>query len=304
MRHSNFYLKNQRHQKSNQAFLSCDVAMSDSNKASAPPGATAHDETMSTANDDQAALIEQSTSPLTRAPKRIAAAQTVCNERNAKGKPCHGFLKQMHTGGQMSQEHLRGEDVPYKCQTCGTVYTGAPQGHLRDPEKQTRYIEKELAAILRAAGGTLPAFERPQKAALPSSPEAKTPTSTFALSLASTNDSHTSKAQPSIGGAPVNETLAERNALFLAAEAARPQPYTRRKSKLFSRTTPTAHSTSGQDSSAEADAHRPAAEAQAATGFASAAPLSPSAATASPVSGAETIADLAPDASTEQANDA
>ncbi|HEV2765239.1 MAG TPA: hypothetical protein VGV38_19810, partial [Pyrinomonadaceae bacterium] len=45
--------------------------------------------------------------------------------------------------------------------------------------------------------------------------------------------------------------------------------------------------------------HRPAAEAQAATGQASAAPLSPAAATASPAAGAETIADLAPEASTE-----
>lgn len=246
------------------------------------------------------------TNALPHAPKRIAAAQTVCNERNAKGKPCHGFLKQMHTGGQASQEHLRGEDVPYKCQTCGTVFTGAPQGHLRDPEKQTRYIEKKLAAILRAAGGTLPAFERPQKYTLPSSKEDGAPPSDSmsTSTSASTIGSSLSTAQLSIGGAPVAETLAEKNALFLAAEAARPQPYTRHKFKLFSRTTPTAHSTSGQNSSAEADAHRPAAEAQAATGFASAAPLSPSAATASPASGAETIKDLAPDASTEQANDA
>src|SRR5438105_622273 len=49
------------------------------------------------------------------------------------------------------------------------------------------------------------------------------------------------------------------------------------------------------DSSAEADLHRPAAEAQAETGAASAAPLSKPAATASPVAGAETPADLAPD---------
>jgi len=49
------------------------------------------------------------------------------------------------------------------------------------------------------------------------------------------------------------------------------------------------------DSSPSADAHRPAAEAQAATGAASAAPLSEAAATASPVAGAETPADLAPD---------
>ena len=49
------------------------------------------------------------------------------------------------------------------------------------------------------------------------------------------------------------------------------------------------------DSSAEADAHRPAAEAQAETGAASAAPLSKAAAGASPVAGAESPAELAPD---------
>ena len=49
------------------------------------------------------------------------------------------------------------------------------------------------------------------------------------------------------------------------------------------------------DSSPSADVHRPAAEAQAETGAASAAPLSMPAATASPVAGAETAADLAPD---------
>jgi hypothetical protein len=49
------------------------------------------------------------------------------------------------------------------------------------------------------------------------------------------------------------------------------------------------------DSSAAADAHRPAAEAQAETGAASAAPLSAAAANASPVAGAESAADLAPD---------
>jgi len=274
--------------------------MNESNKTNAPPDAPALDETISAAmHHDQAASSEQSTTPLASVPKRIAKAQIVCNERNAKGKPCHGFLKQMHTGGQVSQEHLRGQDVLYKCQTCGTVYTGAPQGHLRDPDKQTRYVEKELAAILRAAGGTLPAFERPKKQSLPASQEIVALPSTSTSTLASTNDAHASTVQPSIGGAPLTETLAERNALFLAAEAARPQPHTTRKSKLFSRTDPTAHSTSGQDSSTEADTHRAAAEAQAATGFASAAPLSPSAATASPASGAETTTDLlAHDAST------
>jgi hypothetical protein len=49
------------------------------------------------------------------------------------------------------------------------------------------------------------------------------------------------------------------------------------------------------DSSPAADSHRPAAEAQADTGAASAAPLSAAAANASPVAGAETPSDLAPD---------
>ena len=59
---------------------------------------------------------------------------------------------------------------------------------------------------------------------------------------------------------------------------------------------PKSSPTSGTDSSAQADAHRPAAEAQAATGQASAAPLSSAAATASPAAAPETPADLAPDA--------
>ena len=49
------------------------------------------------------------------------------------------------------------------------------------------------------------------------------------------------------------------------------------------------------DSSPAADLHRPAAEAQAETGAASAAPLSAAVANASPVAGAENAADLAPD---------
>ncbi|MFN2453384.1 MAG: hypothetical protein ABR577_04110 [Pyrinomonadaceae bacterium] len=216
----------------------------------------------------QTVPIEQSPLSQPNAPKRIANAQTVCNERNAKNKPCHGFLKQLRTGGEDAKTHLRGQDVLYKCQTCGTLYTGAPLGHLRDPEKQSRYVEKELAAILRAAGGTLPAYERPDKSA--------------------SSETHaTPHRAPSIGGAPVSETQTEKNALFLAAHAARPQPSASRKAKLIGRTDPTAHSTSGQNSSPEADTHRASAEAQAATGYASAAPLSPSAATASPAASDE-----------------
>jgi len=93
-------------------------------------------------------------------PKRITNAQTVCNERNAKGKLCNGHLKQLATGGEPAQVHLRGDDVLSKCQTCGALYMGPPLGHVRDPHKQSRFVEAELAALLQAAGGSLPVVKK------------------------------------------------------------------------------------------------------------------------------------------------
>src|SRR5258708_33381870 len=105
------------------------------------------------------------TAPATSAPvpKRITNAQTVCNERNEKNKLCNGHLKQLRTGGEASEVHLRGDDVLYKCSLCGTLYMGPPLGHVRDPEKQSRFVEAELSALLQAAGGTLPAIEKNDK---------------------------------------------------------------------------------------------------------------------------------------------
>jgi len=96
-------------------------------------------------------------------PKRITNAQTVCNERNAKGKLCNGHLKQLRTAGEASEVHLRGDDVLFKCQTCGTLYMGPPLGHVRDPDKQSRFVEAELTALLQAAGGTLPVIKKNEK---------------------------------------------------------------------------------------------------------------------------------------------
>src|ERR1044071_9813874 len=93
-------------------------------------------------------------------PKRITNAQTVCNERNEKGKLCNGHLKQLKTAGEASEVHLRGDDVLFKCQICGTLYMGPPLGHVRDPEKQRRFVEAELSALLQAAGGTLPVIQK------------------------------------------------------------------------------------------------------------------------------------------------
>lgn len=93
-------------------------------------------------------------------PKRITNAQTVCNERNEKGKLCNGHLKQLRTAGEPSEIHLRGDDVLSKCQTCGMLYMGPPLGHVRDPNKQSRFVEAELQALLLAAGGTLPVIKK------------------------------------------------------------------------------------------------------------------------------------------------
>ena len=96
-------------------------------------------------------------------PKRITNAQTVCNEKNEKGKLCNGHLKQLRTAGEAAEIHLRGDDVLFKCQTCGTLYMGPPLGHVRDPYKQSRFVEAELQALLQAAGGTLPVIKKDER---------------------------------------------------------------------------------------------------------------------------------------------
>src|SRR3984893_16512235 len=105
----------------------------------------------------------QAKSPTAAIPKRITNAQTVCNERNEKGKLCNGHLKQLRTAGESADVHLRGDDVLSKCQTCSTLYMGPPLGHVRDPEKQQRFVEAELTALLQAAGGTLPVVKKNEK---------------------------------------------------------------------------------------------------------------------------------------------
>src|SRR5881392_4090895 len=109
------------------------------------------------------ATPEANSAITTPAPKRITNAQTVCNERNEKNKLCNGHLKQLKTAGEAAEVHLRGDDVLFKCQVCGTLYMGPPLGHVRDPFKQQRFVENELAAILQAAGGTLPAIVKNEK---------------------------------------------------------------------------------------------------------------------------------------------
>ena len=113
----------------------------------------------------EASLTEQTVNDAATppVPKQITNAQTVCNEKNEKGKLCNGHLKQLRTAGEAAEIHLRGDDVLFKCQTCGTYYMGPPLGHVRDPYKQVRFVEAELSALLQAAGGTLPVIKKDER---------------------------------------------------------------------------------------------------------------------------------------------
>jgi hypothetical protein len=272
-------------------------------------------------------------------PKKITNAQTVCNVKNEKGKLCNGHLKQLRSGGEEAEVHLRGDDVLYKCQSCGTLYMGPPLGHVRDPYKQQRFVERELSALLQAAGGTLPAIVKNERGTYvlaeetaphaPAASAAKSAAAKPSAAPAGEKKASAAQAQEQAGEVkPAAQLSPTQTSLGPIPGADGPVPgetfeqklvrlrgvvaEVKRRKELFgggdatpsakpaAQTRPTAASTSGTDSSAQADAHRPAAEAQAATGQASAVPLSPAAATASPAAGAETPADLAPDAVTEK----
>jgi len=263
-------------------------------------------------------------------PKRIVNAQTVCNEKNEKGKLCNGHLKQLKTAGELAEVHLRGDDVLFKCHACGTLYMGPPLGHVRDPEKQTRFVEAELSALLQAAGGTLPVIKKNEKgvyviveaegaaqghaapAVKPAAPatakpqavtEKSTPDAAHAASIA--EKSMTPPAPTPKATAEPNRSLNRRSTYAGVVDTGPVAGETKeqkieRLKKVVAGAKERAEQGGGEhvsvvDSSPSADAHRPAAEAQAETGAASAAPLSVPAATASPVAGAETPAELAPD---------
>ena len=115
------------------------------------------------ATDTPTGKLETTATTNAPVPKRIVNAQTVCNEKNEKGKLCNGHLKQLRTAGEPSEIHLRGDDVLSKCQTCGMLYMGPPLGHVRDPNKQVRFVEAELTALLQAAGGTLPVIKKNER---------------------------------------------------------------------------------------------------------------------------------------------
>src|SRR5436309_2805462 len=272
-------------------------------------------------------------------PKRITNAQTVCNERNEKNKLCNGHLKQLKTAGEPAEVHLRGDDVLFKCQICGTLYMGPPLGHVRDPEKQRRFVEAELSALLQAAGGTLPVIKKNEKgvyvivesgehahapaaapakpAAAPAPKPAVTPSKPpVAPAKPTPAEAQASSASEKSMAPPAPKTEAEpnrslnRRSTYAGVVDTGPVPGETHEQKIARLQKVVAgakqraeeggdaeHAATVKvvDSSAAADAHRPAAEAQAESGAASVAPLSKPAASASPIAGAETPDELAPD---------
>jgi hypothetical protein len=63
--------------------------------------------------------------------------QTVCNERNEKGKICAGPLKRLPREGYRAKEELEGTSVTYRCGKCLRLYQGPPLGYLRDPQMKS-----------------------------------------------------------------------------------------------------------------------------------------------------------------------
>src|SRR5688572_24108137 len=146
-------------------------------------------------------------------PKRITNAQTVCNEKNEKGKLCNGHLKQLRTAGEASEIHLRGDDVLSKCQTCGTLYMGPPLGHVRDPNKQHRFVEAELQALLQAAGGTLPVIKKDEARGV-----------FVMVETAAGDHGHAAKPAPAKAAAPAAAPKAAAPAAAKPAAPAAPKP--------------------------------------------------------------------------------
>jgi hypothetical protein len=197
---------------------------------------------------------------------------------------------------------------------------GPPMGHVRDPDKQTRFVEAELSALLQAAGGTLPVIKKNEKGVYvivePAgethghAPAASKPAAVAAkpaapaAQAASVAEKAMAPPAPKAAAEP-NRSLNRRSTYAGIVDTGPVAGETKeekiaRLQKVVAGAKQRAEEGGGEhvtvvDSSASADAHRPAAEAQAETGAASAAPLSAPAATASPVAGAETAADLAPD---------
>ena len=98
--------------------------------------------------------------------KTLRPGQTVCNERDEKGKLCAGPLKRRPDPKYRSGTELEGSEVIHRCGRCYALYSGPPFGFLRDPV-MTRFVMSDQPDVIQPE--PKPAHE-PKK---PATPEVK-----------------------------------------------------------------------------------------------------------------------------------
>jgi hypothetical protein len=90
---------------------------------------------------------------------------------------------------------------------------GPPLGHVRDPNKQHRFVEAELQALLQAAGGTLPVIKRDEARGV-----------FVMVETAAGDHGHAAKPAPAKAAAPAAAPKAAAPAAAKPAAPAAPKP--------------------------------------------------------------------------------
>lgn len=78
--------------------------------------------------------------------KEMMPGQTVCNEKNEKGKLCAGPLKRRPDPAYKSKQEIEGVVIVYRCGRCYTLYQGPPLGYLRDA-RMKEYVMSAMPDI-------------------------------------------------------------------------------------------------------------------------------------------------------------
>jgi hypothetical protein len=63
--------------------------------------------------------------------------QTNCDQKDAKGKPCWGFLKAWTNPPSDLTRKIPAGEVLYRCQTCLALYHGKPIRHVQRSTERT-----------------------------------------------------------------------------------------------------------------------------------------------------------------------
>ena len=105
-------------------------------------------------------MTEETDKAEVRELKALRPGQTVCNERDEKGKLCAGPLKRRPDPKYRSGTELEGSEVIHRCGRCYALYSGPPLGFLRDPV-MTRFVMSDQPDVIQPE--PKPAHESPKK---------------------------------------------------------------------------------------------------------------------------------------------